>query len=415
MERIEIFRNLGVALALGLLIGLERGWKQREGAEGTRFAGIRTFALTALIGGVAAVLGRVADVWVLVAAVPAFVLLVIGGMLRPVMRDGEQDFTSYVAMFITLMIGVLAGYGYLATSAATAVVVTVLLGLKEPLHAWVAKIEWSEIVAFFKLLLISVVALPLLPNESYGPWGALNPYELWWMVVLVSAISFAGFVAIKWAGARRGILLTALLGGLASSTAIAISFGRMGKDSPRLGRFLASGVAAASTMMFARMLVIASAVSADLALKLLPVVALVVVAGIAGVALLWPRKGTGGEAPALETSFHLGVPLRFGLLLAVVMVLADGATHWLGAQGLYLVSALAGLTDVDAITLSVASDVNTGMLVDVALAAALIAAGVNTVVKGLIVAGTGGIAMGRLVALPFGLMIVAGVAGYLIF
>ncbi len=416
MDRLEIFRNLGVALALGLLIGLERGWKQREEAEGERFAGIRTFAITALVGGMAAVLGRVANIWVLAAVIPAFVLLMIGGMLRPVMKDEPHGVTTYVAMFLTLLIGVLAGYGYLATSAATAVVVTVLLGLKAPLHEWVRRLEWSEIVAFFKLLLISVVALPLLPNKAYGPWGALNPYELWWMVVLVSAITFAGFVAIKWAGARRGILLTAVLGGLASSTAIAFSFARFGKDSPKLGRYLAAGAAAASTIMFLRMLVIASVVSPALALALAPIVAIIVVAAGAGVAVLWrDSRAAAGETPTLETSFHLGVPLRFGLFLVAVMVFADAATAWFGARGLYLVAGFAGLTDVDAITLSVASDVNTGLAVHVAVTAALIAAGVNTVIKGLIVAVIGGRSMGRLIALPMGLMIVAGVAGYLIF
>ena len=415
LERLEIFENLGVALALGLLIGLERGWKRRDEEEGSRFAGIRTFAIICILGGVMAILGRVADVWVLAVSVPAFVLLIIGGMLRPAMKNGDRDFTSYAAMLLTLLVGVLAGYGYLASAAATAVVVTVLLGLKAPLHAWVRQIERDEIIAFFKLLLISVVVLPLLPDQGYGPWGALNPYEIWWMVVLISAISFAGFVAIKWAGARRGILLTALFGGLASSTAIAVSFARFGKESPALQRYLAAGMAAASTMMFPRMLVVVSVVSPPLGLVLAPIVGIILVGGGVGVTLLWPRaKAAAVDAPELATSFNLGVPIRFGLLLAAVMVIANGATEWLGDAGLYMVSAFAGITDVDAITLSVAGNIKTGLAVKAAYTAVLIAALANTLVKWGIVLVAGGVAMARLVAVPLGLMILGGVAGYLL-
>lgn len=416
MERIEIFSNLGVALALGLLIGLERGWKQREDAEGARFAGIRTFAITCVLGGVAAVLGRTAGVWVLAAAIPSFVLLLIGGMLRPVMKDDDHSVTTFIALMITLLIGVLAGYGYLASAAATAVVVTLLLGIKAPLHAWVRRLEWDEISAFLKLLLISVVVLPLLPNAGYGPWQALNPYQIWWMVVLISAISFAGFISIKWAGARRGILLTAFFGGFASSTAIALSFARFGKESPGIARLLAAGVGMSSTMMFARMLVVVFAVSRDMALALLPVVAAVVLSGAIGVVLLWRgQRDHAGSAPVLDNGFSLGVPIRFGLLLAGVMVLSRGATEWLGDEGLYVVAAAAGVTDVDTITLSVAGDVKTGLAINVAVAAALIAAAVNTVVKGVIVAGVGGLHMGRLVALPFGLMLASGALTYVLF
>ena len=416
MDRLEIFENLGVALALGLLIGLERGWKRREEAEGSRFAGIRTFGITGLAGGVMAVLGRVADPWVLVISIVAFVFLIIGGMLRPVMKDEDRSVTGYVAMFMTLLIGVLAGYGYLASSAAAGVVTTILLGVKAPLHDWVRRLERDEITAFFKLLLISVVVLPLLPNRGYGPWGSLNPYEIWWMVVLVSAISFAGFVAVKWAGPRRGILMTAFFGGLISSTAIAVSFAKFGKDNPKLSRLLAAGVGASSTMMFARMLVISAAVSPQLAWALLPIVALILVGGVLGGVLLWGKAvNSASGVPALESSFSLRLPLQFGLFLGLVMLLADGALVWLGTHGLYLVAAIAGLTDVDAITLSVAGDVSNGLSVKIAYTAALIAALVNTVIKGLIVVVAGGAAMGKTAALPLGLMVLGGVAGYFLF
>jgi uncharacterized membrane protein (DUF4010 family) len=416
LERLEIFENLGVALALGLLIGLERGWKRREEAEGARFAGIRTFAITGLAGGVMAVLGRVADPWVLVISIVAFVFLIIGGMMRPVMKDEDRSVTGYVAMFMTLLIGVLAGYGYLASSAAAAVVTTILLGIKAPLHDWVRRLESDEITAFLKLLLISVVVLPLLPDKGYGPWQALNPFQIWWMVVLVSAISFAGFVAVKWAGPRRGILMTAFFGGLISSTAIAVSFAKFGRDNRRLSRLLAAGVGASSTMMFARMLVISAAVSREFALTLLPILAVILAGGALGVILLWRQEEDGGKSgPPLESSFSLRLPLQFGAFLGLVMLLADGALVWLGTHGLYLVAAIAGLTDVDAITLSVAGDISQGLDLKIASSAVLIAALVNTVVKALIVTVAGGAAMARLVAIPFGLMVLGGIAGYLLF
>lgn len=379
---LQTFERLGLALAVGLLIGLERGWRERTAAEGSRVAGIRTFGLIGLGGGLAALLtGAVAGL--------AFGLVFLGfaalqiaaylGALRP----GEVGATTSVAALVTFLLGAMAVNGDMAVAAAGAVVATVLLTAKPVLHRWLERIEYPELVAALKLLLISVVMLPVLPNRTVDPWNALNPYEIWWLVVLIAGISFCGYVAVRLAGAERGVMLTGLLGGLTSSTAVTVNFARLSQQNADASRLLAAGAAAACATMLPRILFIVGLLNqALLTILALPLGAAAAVAYL-GAAWLWRASaGTvGGTALRIENPFEFWVALRFGVLLAAILLLAQLLPRWLGDSGLFLLAAASGLGDVDAISLSMARLGGDSVIVATAAAAVAFAALANTIAK----------------------------------
>ena len=234
--------NLGIALAIGLLIGVERGWHARASQEGARVAGVRTYGLIGLTGGIVARLGATSDTFILETV--AVGLLVALTVVYVVNRDrtGDVGMTSFFARLLVFLFGALAGLGEIYIAGAGAVVTVLLLSYKPALHRWLEGLEEVELRAAMKLLLISVVLLPILPNQGYGPAQILNPFEIWWMVVLIASISFVGYFAIRIGGAENGILFTGLFGGLASSTALTLYFSRRSRDDGRSRGLLSAGV-----------------------------------------------------------------------------------------------------------------------------------------------------------------------------
>lgn len=385
---IEPWLRLGLALAIGLLIGIERGWHTRDQHLGLRIAGIRSFALMGLLGGFLGLLSIEVGDMILALAFLVFGALVVAAHVVRARGGGDFGITTEVAEMLTLVLGIVAVRGDMALAAAFAVVTTVLLAGKQALHKWIRQIERLELVAAIELLVISVVLLPLLPNRGFGPNGALNPFELWWMVVLVSGLSFLGYIAIRLTGPRRGLILTGLLGGLAASTAVAISFGRRGREAPGLGPVLAAGILAAASIMFLRILVIVAVIADDMLPMLAPSLVTMAAVGLAGAAILYPwRKDKGpGNMVTLSNPLELGVALKFAAWLVGVILVAGAVKNWLGDPGLFLVAGLSGLTDVDALTVSVSRMTRDGLAAPVAVTSIVIAAMVNTVVKGGIVA-----------------------------
>ena len=211
--------GVGIALAAGLLIGLERGWHQRDIPDGHRVAGLRTFALIGLLGGLSGLLAQRWGAVLLVVVLAAVALLVLAGYIVTARMHSVMGLTTAMAAITTFLVGVLAAGGSTLLASAVAVVTVALLQLKRPMHSGIGKLTESELTSGIQLLLISVVILPVLPDRGFGPFEALNPYKLWWAVVLLALLSFLGFVLMRWFGARRGLTLTALLGGLVSSTA----------------------------------------------------------------------------------------------------------------------------------------------------------------------------------------------------
>lgn len=362
---LNLFARLAMALAIGLLIGLERGWAQRELPEGQRAAGFRTFGMIGLLGGVTAQVGGSMSGLVLAAVAAAVSIFVALGYSREQWRGQDVSITGLVAALLTFCLGVLAGAGETTVASSAAVVATLLLGFKPELHRIIRRIERSELLATLRLLLISVVLLPVLPNAGFGPWQAFNPYRTWWMVVLVAGISYVGYFAIRVFGEKRGVLMTALCGGLVSSTAVTVNLARLGKDRAAPINLLAAGVATATAMMFPRMLVVVGAVSLALAGSLAIPLLSAALSTFAVAAWFSSRgatvsEGDGGDEPSNPLDLRLA--LKFGLFLSVTMILAQGANYAIGSQGIYLLAALTGLVDVDAISLSCALMVSQGQL-----------------------------------------------------
>lgn len=419
MDEYSLFERVAVALAAGILIGIERGWHGRAEAEGSRVAGIRTFGLIGLLGGVWMLIAdHVGDV-ALGLAFAAFALVVL--VSHVVAAQTRHDFgaTTAVAALLTFALGALAVSGEVDLAAAGAVITAMLLGLKAVMHRWLERISYEELMAVLKLLVMSVVLLPVLPNRGYGPWHALNPFELWWMVVLIAALSFLGYAAARLFGPRRGILLTAACGGLTSSTALAISFSRFAAQQPQRRALFASGVVLASTIMFPRVLVIVGIVDPALSARLLWPLVGATVGGLGLVALLLRIRGSsasdeGGDKYVIRNPFELGMALKFGVLLAAIAIAVRALHAWAGDAGVYALGAAAGLADVDAISLSLAriTSHDAELLPTTAAAGILIAVLSNTLSKSVIAVVLGRWQMAPYMAAAVAAMLVGAAAGY---
>ena len=263
-----IFQRLGLALAIGLLVGLERGWKARKEAEGERVAGLRTYALSGLLGGLSALI-----------AIPgspiflpiAFAVYAVTMALFHYRAAGDADFsvTSVVASLLTFALGAYAVLGDPKIAGASAVAMTLLLAFKEPLHSWLKHLTWPEIRSFFTLIAMTFLLLPILPSRAIDPWGLIVPAEIWLFAILIAGMSFVGYVAIKAMGPEIGTALAGLAGGLASSTATTLTFARMSREQTSSEQHLAGGVLLAGAVMVARVLIIVTAINAGLLLALI--------------------------------------------------------------------------------------------------------------------------------------------------
>lgn len=411
---------LATALGLGLLIGIERGWQERQVAEGQRIAGLRSYGLIGLLGGVCGLLAQALSIHLLGFALLGLVVLLTAAYLAGFQRDQDLGITSMLAALLTFTLGALATLGQVVPAVAGAVVTTFLLGYKPQLHGWLETLQQHELRAALKLLLISLVVLPLLPNQGYGPWQVLNPYEIWWMVVLIASISFIGYFAMKLAGERKGILLTSLFAGLASSTALTLHFARLGKTRPDLTPFLAAGILLACGTMFPRMVIVATLINPTLfPLLMMPALVMGVVT-YGSVALYWFYR-SGQQSTAIrqiQNPLELGVALRFGVFLAVIVLLTKALQEYFGDAGIYLMAAISGVADVDAINLSLSRLSTADLSRQLAATGIIIASAVNSLVKGALAAFIGGSALGLRAALPLVIAATAGIftmtAGYIL-
>ncbi|ERI51992.1 hypothetical protein N878_20605, partial [Pseudomonas sp. EGD-AK9] len=277
-------------------------------------------------------------------------------------------------------------------AAAGAVAVALLLGLKQALHGALRRLSEGEVLGALKLLFISLVLLPALPNQGYGPWQAFNPYVIWWMVVLIAAIGFAAYVAIRLVGTRHGLLITALLGGIVSSTAMTLTLARLHGER-RLQALLACGLLATSALMFPRVLLEVGLINPALLAQLfwpLTAAALVYSGGALAFYRLAGRESDESGEPPLKNPFELGPALRFAALLLLILFLVEGARRWLGDAGVYLVALVSGLADVDAITLSLARSAQLDLDQQVAVRGIFLAALSNSLVKAGLIALIGG-------------------------
>jgi uncharacterized membrane protein (DUF4010 family) len=327
--------------------------------------------------------------------------------------DHDHSVTTLIAALVTFALGAMAASGLIAPAAATAVVTATLLALKPVLHHWLLGIEQQELYAGLRLLLISVVLLPVLPDQGYGPWQALNPYEIWWMVVLIAAISFIGYVAIRLMGAERGVFLTSLIGGVVSSTAVTLNLARQSRNNTGNAPLLAAGVAVAAATMSLRTLLLASVLN----LALLPLLAwplglMALTASLISVWLLRRAHGQGGGGEiGFKNPLELRIAIYYGLLLALIMLLSQAFRVWFGHIGIYLIGAVSGMADVDSVTLSFARMSQGNLGLEIAARGIVLASLANSVSKTLLVVTIANTAMTLRVIVVFAAMICAGLLG----
>jgi uncharacterized membrane protein (DUF4010 family) len=351
---------------------------------------------------------------VLAVAAATVAAALITGHIVSQREDHDLGITGLIAGLLTFALGALATLGHGALAAAGAVVTTILLGVKPLLHGWVRHLQEKELYATLKLLVISVIILPLLPNQGFGPWEALNPFQIWWMVVLIAGISFVGYFAMKIVGARAGILATGLFAGLASSTAVTVSLSRLARGSSGSENVLAAGILVAGATMFPRILVVSSVINWSLAQALMvPLLTMAALSYLgAGLFWYWSGQDSGNRDARMKNPFELKPALIFASLLAGIMLLSRALQEQFGDLGVYLLAAASGIADVDAITLSLANMAGADLAVPAAALAVLIAAFVNASIKAGLATGIGGLRLGARVGLPTLIAILGGLAAW---
>lgn len=354
MTTLDLALRFAAAVGLGILLGLER-----ERTRSASFAGVRTFALVALLGATSAYLQVEFGLeWLGVAAFAAIALLVSIGYFHAAV-EGKAGITTEVGVLLTFLLGALCAWGHVGLAAALAVTGTLLLAIKGWLHQLAQRIETPDVIATLKFAIITLIILPLLPNQNYGPppLDVINPYRIWLMVVLISGLNFLSYILVKVMGGEHGLGLTGLLGGLVSSTAVTLGFSQRAQQEPGLAPAAALGIIAAWTVSFVRVLIAVGVVHLPLAVRLAPGVGLLAVVALVAAFMLWRASSAGVTARPTSghNPFELGQAVKFGLLFGLILVVARAAEVYLGEVGLYLAGAVAGLTDVDAISLSMAS------------------------------------------------------------
>ncbi len=352
LSAIAPFQGIGLAIALGLLIGVERGWEHRNDPDGSRVAGIRTFALLGLAGGMAGEIGSqvspsLAAIFLAIAA-----LALLAGYIRSLQKTENLSATTTIVGLITLGIGVFAAIGQEVLAAVIAAVMTLILSSRRQLHAWLSTMSEAEVQAIARFSLISLAILPILPDQAFGPFDAWNPRQLWMVVVLVSGLSFAGYLASKRLGPERGVIVTAAVGAIVSSTAVTVSLASRLRRAEGAEPILIAGIAAASAVMFLRVLVLV-AMLAPFALTSLAVIIgpATVFSVVSAIWLLRKPRGK-SDATAEAAAVHNPFDMRPALVLLGLVMVLSVVSRWtlvtFGNAGLGTVLALSGMVDVDA-------------------------------------------------------------------
>jgi len=338
---------LSAAFGLGLLVGL-----QRERSE-SEVAGIRTFPLITLSGALCGLLAKAFGGWVLAAGLLAMTALVISASIIKQRKSYDPGLTTEVAALFMFSLGAYLCIGSLTTGVVLGGLVAVLLQLKDYLHNTVHKLGEHDIHAIMRFAAIALVILPLLPDQEYGPYQVLNPFDIWRMVVIIVGISLFGYAAYKLFRETAGTLLAGLIGGLISSTATTVSYARRTKGAPTAAPLAALAIVLASTVAFLRITVVFAVVAPGYTLTLTPplILMFLLMAVVSGF-MYWRHTGESGEMPEQDNPTELDSAIYFGALYAGILLAVAAAKEHLGNSGLYLIATVSGLTDVDAITLS---------------------------------------------------------------
>lgn len=385
MESIEPFERLGLALAIGAVIGIERHWRERDEGAGMRTAGIRTFMIASMLGGLSGLLEQTLSAsparhgLVVIAMFAIFSSIFAFYQYRESNAEGNYSATTVVTAMATFALGALAVLGNAPLAAAGGVALVAILASREILHRFVRTLSWNELRSAIVFLAMAVIVLPILPTAPIGPFGGISPSGTWLLVVLLAGISFLGYVAVKALGQVRGELVAGAVNGLISSTAMAVTNARLSVTG-QSAALLAAGATAANAVSYLKVLLYIAILAPSIAGRLGPSLIAAALA-MAAFSLLFARNGTTEhtESPA-RNPFELFAILKTALLLVTVGFLARAAATWFGESGLLVVSTLSGLADIDAITVTIAGILDTisAEFAATALGAAVIA---NTAAK----------------------------------
>lgn len=353
---LDAYLPLAISLGLGLLVGLQREWKESD------VAGIRTFPLISMWGTLSTLISHGQVGWLTATGLLSVtLLLVLANLLKWRAHQTSPGMTTEVAAVLMYSVGAALGAGFIGPAIVTAGTAAVLLQWKRPLHLFVERIGEKDLRGLFQLVLIALVILPMLPDETYGPYDVLNPYRIWRMVVLIVGISMLAYLAYRWLGSGVGTLLGGIFGGLISSTATTVSYARQTYNHPEATTMAALVIMIASTIVNVRVLFEIGLVAP----RLLPMAILPITAAMTLMAMecallyLTLRKGS-VELPDHDNPAQLKAAIVFGALYAVILFVIAAVKDHFGDQALYVVAAISGLTDVDAITLSTAKLFNDG-------------------------------------------------------
>lgn len=349
-ELTEVFKRLGIALLLGLLVGL-----QRERAE-AHMPGLRTFPLITIFGAVAALLGSHFGGWILFAGLLGVTfLLFFPNWFRMHSESPDPGLTTSVAVLLMYAVGAALMVLRIEIGIALGAGVAVLLQFKPEMRRFAERLGSDDIKAIMQFALISGIILPVLPNQTYGPYEVLNPFNVWLMVVLIVGMSLAGYIMYKFWGQDAGILVGGVLGGAISSTATTVSYAQRTREQPRLAGSAAVIVMIASTVLFARVFVEVSLVNAEMLENGLVPLCILAALTLAPALFVWQRVHRHPEPmPEPKNPTHLRPAIIFALIYAVMLLVLAAVKDWVGSAGLYPVAAISGLTEMDAITLSIA-------------------------------------------------------------
>lgn len=408
-----LLQKLGVALLIGLLIGLEREHSRTK--EEKIFAGVRTIPLISLLGFVAGLVTSFTTYWIYFIIFGGFAALITVAHIFSA-KSGKLGGTSEIALYIVFLLGTLVFFNFIILAAIIAVIVTIFLTLKFQLHSFVGKISEEDLYATLKLAIITIIILPLLPDKTFGPFDVLNPRLIWYMVILVSGISFIGYILMKIYGEGKGVLITGILGGLVSSTAVTYSLSKKSKENPSTSLNFAVGIVLASTVMYLRIFIIVLIFNSTLILSLWLPLLIFTISGFIAAMVLSKNIGNGKQGQIeLTNPFKLKSAILFGIIFGIVIFVAKAAQIYFGSGGLYAASALAGLTSVDAIILSLAKFASGNLSIEIIIAAIIIATVANNFVKIIISYFAGSPELKKYVSAGLGFMLVISVIYLLIY
>lgn len=397
-----------ISMGIGLIIGLEREYDKLKEEKGV--AGIRTFPIVTILGFTLGILTEFFSVWLLIVGLGAFILFIAYTNFSQKHEEYGHGLTTDLALIATFVLGIIVSVQHYRDAIATAVIVVTLLSLKARFRSVISNITSEELFAFIKFSIIALLILPFLPNKTYGPDDLINPFDIGSIIVIVSFLNFIGYFLVKFVGSKKGIILTAILGGLISSTAVAWNYASRSKESPELSKKYSAGIIVASAIMFPRLAMLAYIFNTALLKYIaLPFGLLTLVCIIATVLLM----RVDNHKP--DTNIKLGNPLNmvnaigFGILYLVILFAVFYSNQFFGESGLYYSALIAGLADTDAITISMAKFSIEGEKLKLASSVIIAATISNMLVKLGITLLKGSKTTGKLVGFAFGTVVFIGV------